>query len=102
MRIIPDKVYVPMQCGASRLASGSGMVLPFVASRVPFSRITKKWRGFVMPGVILAPIVAGLYEPRSMFLIVVIWMVTAWKLGVCPHCRSAAREMETLEAGESE
>ena len=92
MKIIPDKVYCSMQCGASRMSSGSGMVLPLLATKIPLGIIDPKWRGFVMPGVILGVVMAGFQEPRLMLLIVPAWVVTAWKLGVCPHCRRIAAQ----------
>lgn len=86
MKIIPDRIYVRMQCGASRLADGSGRVLPFISSKIPFDALGSRWRRFVMPGIILAPLVAGFTEPRAMFVIVPLWLVLAWKHGSCPHC----------------
>lgn len=103
MKIIPDRIYCSMQCGASRISSGSGMILPLLSLKIPLGFIDPKWRGFVMPGVILGVIVAGFTEPRLMLLIVPAWVVTAWKLGVCPHCRdSATRNSATSDAEEQQ
>lgn len=94
VKIIPDRLYARMQCAASRLTSGSGRVLPFISTRIPFERVETKWRGFVMPGLILAPVVAAFMEPRAMFVIVPIWVFAAWKLGSCPHCRTSEHHEE--------
>ena len=97
MKIIPDRAYARMQCGASRLTNGSGRVLPFISSKIPFDKVAEKWRRFVMPGIILAPIVAGFIEPRTMGPIVLVWVIAAWKLGTCPHCARAARRTKDEE-----
>lgn len=90
MKIIPDPLYLKMQCGANRISDGSARVLPLVASKIPFGRIQPRFRWIVMPSVICAPVVAGFYEPQLMFPIVLIWVISAWVLGSCVHCRTLA------------
>lgn len=92
MKIIPDVLYARMQCAATRLGKGSLLVLPFISSKIPFDRFAKNTRKLIMPGVIIAPVVAAFIEPRIMFVLVLVWCGIAWKLGICPHCRKLARQ----------
>lgn len=93
MKIITDRLYTPMQCAATRITKGSVLVIPFISSKIPFERFAKKTRKFLVPAIILAPIVAAFTEPRIMFVLVPLWVVMAYKLGACQHCRKSHEDV---------
>lgn len=98
MKIFPDPMYARMQCGASRLSSGSSQSVPFFMKKLPTGSIPEKFRPFAAPAVICTLVVAAFYEPILMLPLVLLWSITSWVIGTCPHCTSLAERDAYLSA----
>jgi hypothetical protein len=91
-----------LRCAAERVSTGSGRVLPALRKRIPLSRFSAKVRFLVMPAVLAGLLILPFSRPLSMWVLVPVWMVVAYRLGHVRHIHEEESDAEEQEGSGEE